>query len=82
MFRPLNKNIMLKLVCEDKVSQTIFMGNNSTNKYQVINIGKEVLEVKVNDYVYVDEGKLKHLVIDNIDYYIIDEQDVYLIVEE
>lgn len=81
MFRPLNKNILLLRANEEKHNQKIFLGAFS-NIYEVQNIGKEVVEVKVKDKVYVDESKLHQLIIDGVQCYVIEEQYVYLVVEE
>lgn len=82
MFRPLNKNVLLTNVQITNASQKIFLGNNASKKYQVVSIGKEVVEVKVNDIVYLNESKLIKLNIDNKEYFVIDEQDIYIITEE
>lgn len=81
MFRPLNKNILLLRTNEEKHNQKIFLGASS-NIYEVQSIGKEVVEVKVKDKVYVDESKLHQLIIDGVQCYVIEEQYVYLVVEE
>ena len=81
MFRPLNKNILLLRLNEEKQNQKIFLGASS-NIYEVQSIGKEVVEVKVKDKVYVDESKLHQLIIDGVQCYVIEEQYVYLVVEE
>lgn len=82
MFRPLNKKILLIPLHEDKTNTTIFMGNSSTKKYEVVSIGKEVVEVKVKDHVYLNESKLIRLDINNTIYYLLEEEDIYMIVEE
>lgn len=82
MFRPLNKNILLLRTNEEKQNQKIFLGAASSNIYEVQSIGKEVVEVKVKDKVYVDESKLHQLIIDGVQCYVIEEQYVYLVVEE
>lgn len=81
MFRPLNKNVLLTIVKEESNEDSLFLGTNS-KKYEVVSIGKEVLELKVGDIVYLDEQKLKNLTIQNKDYYVIDEKDIYMIVGE
>lgn len=81
MFRPLNKNVLLTIVKEEPNEDSLFLGTNS-KKYEVVSIGKEVLELKVGDIVYLDEQKLKSLTIQNKDYYVIDEKDIYMIVGE
>lgn len=81
MFRPLNKNVLLTIVKEEPNEDSLFLGTNS-KKYEVVSIGKEVLELKVGDIVYLDEQKVKSLTIQNKDYYVIDEKDIYMIVGE
>lgn len=82
MFRPLNKNVLLKKYQSSSCETTLYLGNKNTSIYQVISVGKEVLEVKNNDLVYVCLESLKNITINNEEYYIIDEKDIYLVVED
>lgn len=82
MFRPLDKNVLLTNVKEERNNSGLYLPSNNNNLYEVINIGKEVVELKVGDKVYLDEEKLKKLVVNNKEYFIIEEKDIYLLVEE
>lgn len=82
MFKPLSKNILLQIVKTNEYSQNIFMGNSSKKIYEVISVGKDVVEIKVKDRVYLDETKIVSLNIEGNDYYLIEEQYIYLVVEE
>ncbi len=82
MFKPLNKNILLTLKKISSNASGIYLGSNNTNVFEVVSVGKEVLEVKVNDLVYVNESAIKSLVIDNKEYFIIEEKDIYMILED
>ena len=81
MFKPLDKNVLLTIIKEEN-SSGLYLPNKGNNLYQVINVGKEVVELKVGDKVYLDEEKLKNLVVNNKEYFIIEEKDIYLLVEE
>lgn len=82
MYRPLSKNVLLSVYQKEKSSNGLFLGNNNTNAYRVLNVGKETIEVKVNDVVYINEDKKVRICIDNNEYFIINENDIYLISEE
>lgn len=82
MFKPLNKNILLIFKKISSNASGIYLGSNNTNVFEVVSVGKEVLEVKVNDLVYVNESAIKSLVIDNKEYFIIEEKDIYMILED
>lgn len=82
MYRPLSKNVLLSVYHKEKSSNSLFLGNNNTNAYRVLNVGKETIEVKVNDVVYINEDKKVRICIDNNEYFIINENDIYLISEE
>lgn len=82
MYRPLSKNVLLSVYHKEKSSNGLFLGNNNTNAYRVLNVGKETIEVKVNDVVYINEDKKVRICIDNNEYFIINENDIYLISEE
>lgn len=82
MFRPLDKNVLLTKVREEKNVSGLYLPQSDNNLYEVINIGKEVVELKVGDKVYLDEAKLKKIVVNNKEYFIIEEKDIYLLVEE
>lgn len=82
MFRPLNKNVLVTALSETKTNSAIYMGSSNTQTYEVVSIGKEVVEVKVKDHVYLNETKLVRLDIDNKIYYLLEEQDIYMVVED
>lgn len=82
MFRPLDKNVLLTKVREEKNISGLYLPQSDNNLYEVVNIGKEVVELKVGDKVYLDEAKLKKIVVNNKEYFIIEEKDIYLLVEE
>ena len=83
MFRPLDKNVLLTNVKEERNNSGLYLpSNNNNNLYEVINIGKEVVELKGGAKVYLDEEQLKKLVVNNKAYFIIEEKDIYLLVEE
>ncbi len=82
MYRPLNKNVLLKAQTENKGSSGLFLGNNNSTIYLVLSVGKEVLEVKENDLVYINESKKERIVIDNCEYFIVLENDIYMKVGE
>ena len=82
MYRPLNKNVLIKSQTENKGSSGLFLGNNNSTIYLVLSVGKEVLEVKENDLVYINESKKERIVIDNCEYFIVLENDIYMKVEE
>ena len=82
MFRPLNKNILLQFVKNNNSVQNLFLGDSQRKVYEVISVGKEVVEIKVSDHVYLDETKLVSLNIQGNDYYLIEEQYIYLVVED
>lgn len=82
MYRPLSKNVLLSVYHKEKSPNGLFLGNNNTNAYRVLNVGKETIEVKVNDVVYINEDKKVRICIDNNEYFIINENDIYLISEE
>lgn len=82
MFRPLNKNVLLKSHILSQNPNSIYMGKSQTPSFEVISVGKEVREVKVGDLVYLDETKLIHLNIEHEIYYLLCEDDIYMIVEK
>lgn len=82
MFKPLNKNILLTFKKISSNASGIYLGSANTNVFEVVSVGKEVLEVKVNDLVYVNESAIKSLVIDNKEYFVIEEKDIYMILED
>ena len=82
MFKPLNKNILVRLNNIENHTNALYLGKNISHLYKVINIGKEVVEVKIDDVVYLNENKLINFTINNEQFFIIDENDIYMIVEE
>lgn len=82
MFKPLNKNILVKAINDNQTNNSIFMGKSETPTYEVISIGKSVSFVKTKDIVYLNESKLVQLNIGNEIYYIVHEDDIYMVVEK
>lgn len=82
MFKPLYKNVLLKKIDSSNNHQNIYYVNHDTTLYEIIKVGKEVLEVEENNKVCVNEDKLVTITIDSKTYYLIEEKDIYMIVEE
>lgn len=82
LLKPLDQNVLLTKVNDNKSSSLLYMPSKDNSLYEVINIGKEVIELKVGNKVYLDETKLKKFTINNEEYYIVCEKDIYILVEE
>lgn len=82
MFRPLNKNILLEKQEIKENSNSLYLGINNSNLYKVIAVGKEVLEVKVLDNVYVNEENIVQIRIDNKNYFVTEEKNIYMVKDE
>ncbi len=81
MIKPLNNNVLIKKITE-QVNSGIYMPSTTNNLYEVISIGKSVLEVKVNDKVIVDLNFIKEIKHQGNKYFLVTEDKVLGIVED
>ena len=79
--RPLDKNVLVKLQ-EMKTIQGIYMPQSNKNYYEVINVGKNVDEVKVGNIVIINKNNAVEVNDHNQAYFLISEIDILGIVEE
>lgn len=81
MIRPLDKNVLVKLQ-EMKTIQGIYMPQSNKNYYEVINVGKNVDEVKIGNIVIINKNNAVEVNDHNQAYFLISEKDILGIVEE
>lgn len=81
MIKPLDKNVLIKKYEPINVLG-IYMPQSSTNLYEVINVGINVNEVKVNNKVIIDNKNAKEVNHNGITYYLLKEEDILGVVEE
>lgn len=81
MIKPLNNNLLIKAK-KEQTELGIYMPSVVNNQYEVVAIGKKVMEVKVNDKVIVDTDSMKEIKHGSETYYIISEEKILGIVED
>ena len=81
MIKPLDKNVLVRP--QEVVSiQGIYMPQSNNNYYVVVNVGKNVDEVKVGNIVIVNKSNMCEVSDNNQTYFLINEKDILGIVEE
>lgn len=81
MIKPLNNNLLIKQIVEETLSG-IYIPNSVKNLYEVIAIGKSVMETKVGDKVIVDINNVREIKYQGSTYFLISEDYVLGIVED
>lgn len=81
MIKPLDKNVLIK-VQETTIIQGIYMPQSNKNYFEVINVGKNVVEVKPGNIVIVNKDNLYEVKDNNQVYFLVNEKDILGIVEE
>ena len=81
MIKPLDKNVLVRP--QEVVSiQGIYMPQSNNNYYVVVNVGKNVDEVKVGNIVIISKHNIVEVKDNNHTYFLINEKDILGIVEE
>ena len=81
MIKPLYKNVLVR-VQETKTIQGIYIPQSNKNRYEVVNVGKNVDEVKVGNTVIVNKSNMCEVSDNNQTYFLVNEKDIIGIVEE
>lgn len=81
MIKPLDKNVLVR-VQETKTIQGIYIPQSNKNRYEVVNVGKNVDEVKVGNTVIVNKSNMCEVSDNNQTYFLVNEKDIIGIVEE
>lgn len=81
MIKPLNNNVLIKQ-CVEKTVSGIYIPNTNNNLYEVIAIGKSVMEVKVGTNVIIDLNHIKELKYQGSNYYLVSEDKILGVVED
>lgn len=81
MIKPLNKNVLVKPQ-ELKTLGGIYLTQNDTNFFEVVKVGKNVMEVKEGNVVIIDKSSSKSIKYQNETYYLVLEENILGVVEE
>ena len=81
MIKPLDKNVLVR-VQETKTIQGIYIPQSNKNRYEVVNVGKNVDEVKVGNTVIVNKSNMCEVSDNSQTYFLVNEKDIIGIVEE
>lgn len=81
MIKALNKNILVKSQ-ELKTLGGIYLPESEPNFFEVISVGKNVMEVKEGAIVIIDKSSSKLVKYQNKTYYLVQEDNILAVVEE
>lgn len=81
MIKALNKNVLVKSQ-ELKTLGGIYLPESEPNFYEVISVGKNVMEVKEGSTVIIDKSSSKLVKYQNKTYYLVQEDNILAVVEE
>lgn len=81
MIKALNKNVLVKSQ-ELKTLGGIYLPESEPNFFEVISVGKNVMEVKEGAVVIIDKSSSKLVKYQNKTYYLVQEDNILAVVEE
>jgi len=85
MLKPIRKNIIVELIEKEKVTESGIILNSAdpaqASKAKVLSIGNEVDLIEVGQTILPNWQKAKLTKFEDIDFYVVNENDVVLIFE-
>lgn len=81
MIKPLDKNVLVKEQIA-KTTNGIYLPKSDTSFYDVVKVGKNVIEVKEKNAVIVDLQQAKKITYNHEVYYLVKEVDILGVLED